>query len=106
MRGRNVTKPFSIAGFILGELYMLYTVLAPQHGGATPFDVVFLASTSAASIAGPFQFFALLTPLYTAAPPVGFQIWAVLSAGLFFGPFGALIGMGLGLLVGAVLPKK
>ena len=73
MRGRNVTKPFSIAGFILGEIYMLFTVLAPQHG---------------------------------ATPPVDFQIWAVLTAALFFGPFGALVGLGIGLLVGAVLPKK
>jgi hypothetical protein len=73
MRGRNVTKPFSIAGFILGEIYMLYTVLAPQHGGPAPVD---------------------------------FQIWAVLSAAVFFGPLGALVGLGVGLLVGAVLPKK
>jgi hypothetical protein len=29
MRGRNVTKPFSIAGFVLAEIYMLFTVLAP-----------------------------------------------------------------------------
>ena len=73
MRGRNVTKPFSIAGFILGEIYMLFTVLAPQNG---------------------------------VTPPVDFQIWAVLSAAVFFGPLGALVGMGIGLLVGAVLPKR
>lgn len=73
MRGRNVTKPFSIAGFILGEIYMLFTVLAPQHG---------------------------------VTPPVDDQIRIVLTAALFFGPFGALVGLGIGLLVGAVLPKK
>ena len=73
MRGRNLTKPFSIAGFILGEIYMLFTVLAPQHG---------------------------------VTPPVDFQIPAVLTAALFFGPFGALVGLGIGLLVGAVLPKR
>ena len=33
MRGRNYTKPFSIFGIILGEIYMLYVVLAPPHKG-------------------------------------------------------------------------
>jgi hypothetical protein len=73
MRGRNVTKPFSIAGFILGEIYMLFTVLAPQNG---------------------------------VTPPLDFQIWAVFSAAIFFGPLGALVGLGVGLLVGAALPKR
>ena len=27
MSGRNLAKPFAIAGFILGEIYMLFAVL-------------------------------------------------------------------------------
>ena len=74
MRGRNVTKPFSIAGFILGEIYMLYTVLAPLKSGA---------------------------PV-----PGDYMAWRILTAAVFFGPLGALVGLGIGLLVGAVLPKR
>ena len=74
MRGRNVTKPFSIAGFILGEIYMLFTVLAPLRTGV---------------------------PV-----PGDYMAWRLLSAAIFFGPLGALVGLGVGLLVGAVLPKR
>ena len=74
MRGRNVTKPFSIAGFILGEIYMLFTVLAPLRTGApVPGD-------------------------YT----LGRIVWA----GIFMGCCGALVGLGVGLLVGAILPRR
>lgn len=74
MRGRNVTKPFTIAGFIFGELYMLSTVLAPYYtGGAVP-------------LAG--------------------KIYRILGAAFFFGPFGAAVGLGVGLLVGALLKKE
>ncbi len=74
MRGRNVTKPFTIAGFILGEIYMLYVVLAPYQSGAP-------------------------------VPLVG-KIYRVLGASFFFGPFGAAIGLGIGLLVGALLRRR
>ena len=74
MRGRNLTKPFTIAGFILGELYMLYAVLAPYHTGAP-------------------------------VPLIG-KIYRILGASVFFGPFGAAVGLGIGLLVGALLKKR
>ena len=74
MRGRNVTKPFSIGGFVLAEIYMLFTVLAPLKSGVP-------------------------------VPP-DYQVWRVLCAAIFFGPLGALVGLGLGLLVGAILPKR
>jgi hypothetical protein len=74
MRGRNVTKPFSIAGFVLAEIYMLFTVLAPLKSGL---------------------------PV-----PGDYLVWRVLCAAIFFGPLGALVGLGIGLLVGAVLPKR
>lgn len=74
MRGRNVTKPFSIAGFIVGEVIMLFAVLAPMKSGQ---------------------------PI-----PGDYLAWRIFVSALFFGPFGALVGMGIGLLVGAVLPKR
>ena len=74
MPTRSLAKPFTIAGFIAGELYMLYTVLAPYRSGATiPFDTL---------------------------------LWKILASSLFFGPFGAAAGLGLGFLVAALLPKR
>jgi hypothetical protein len=68
---RNLAKPFSIAGFILGVIYGVFTVLGPSPSG----EVV------------PWQH--LLGRVVALTP--------------FFGIFGALIGLGLGLLAsGAV----
>ncbi len=64
---RNFVKPFSIAGFVAAEIYMLFTVLAPNTAGVPA--------------------------------PLSAMIFRVLGAALFFGPFGALVGMGIGLLV-------
>jgi hypothetical protein len=74
MRKRNLSKPFSIAGFIFGELYMLAFVLAPSHSG----EIV----------------------------PVSHQVWRIVSLMPFCGIFGALMGMGIGLLVSAALPPR
>jgi hypothetical protein len=74
MRGRNLTKPFSIAGFVLGEVYMLATVLAPLASGSKP--------------------------------PWDYLLGRVAVMSIFFGCFGALVGLGVGLLVGAWLPKR
>lgn len=63
----NLIKPFTIAGFILGELYMVFTVLGPDRSGMeVPWT----------GVAG-----------------------RLLGASFFFGPFGAAVGMGIGLLV-------
>jgi hypothetical protein len=70
----NLAKPFAIAGFVLGEIYMFFAVVAPYHTGA---------------------------PI-----PGGALAWKVVLSALFFGPFGALVGTGVGLLVSALLPKK
>lgn len=74
MASRNLTKPFSIGGFILGEIYNFFIVFgtSPSH------EVV----------------------------PMAHQIKRLLSLALFCGPFGALIGLGIGLLVMACLPKR
>lgn len=64
---RNYAKPFFIAGFIIGELLMLYTVLAPNMKGLE-------------------------------AAPWSAQLNRVLVGSIFFGPFGAAAGLGIGLL--------
>ncbi len=92
MRGRNYTKPFSIAGFILGEIYMLYTVLAPyRKGPPVP----------------------LKMPLPPENPlpadltiPMSVFIFKLSASSIFFGVFGALVGLGIGLLVTGLLAKR
>ncbi|HEX5177349.1 MAG TPA: hypothetical protein VFV83_09985, partial [Chthoniobacteraceae bacterium] len=74
MDRRNLAKPFAIAGFVLGEIYMFFAVVAPYHTGA-PIPGEALA-------------------------------WKVVFSAIFFGPFGALVGTGVGLLVSALLPRK
>ena len=96
MRGRNLTKPFSIAGFVLAEIYMLFAVLAPVRTGM-PAPVSYALATQ----------YGVLAPLASSMPiPADYLVWRVLISAFYFGPFGALAGMGLGLIVGAILPKR
>lgn len=96
MRGRNLTKPFSIAGFVLAEIYMLFVVLAPIRS-VMPAPVSYALATH----------YGVLAPLASSMPiPGDYLAWRVLILACFFGPFGALVGMGLGLIVGAILPKR
>ncbi len=74
MRSRNLSKPFTIAGFALGEIYMLFAVLAPYRTGA--------------------------------AIPATALVWKIIVCAIFFGPFGAAVGLGVGLIVSALLPKR
>lgn len=84
MSGRNLSKPCAIAGFILGEIYMLFTVLGgygrETHPPPMPIPVVDSVAPG--------------TPA-----PVEAKISRVLVSALFFGPFGAVVGTGVGLLV-------
>ena len=74
MAGPNLVKPFSIAGFVAGEIYLLFAALAPYHNGQE------------VQMAG--------------------KIWRILAASLFFGPFGAVVGMGVGLLATGIFRKR
>ena len=74
MTKRNLAKPFSIAGFILGEIYMVAVVF-----GRSPTSEIV---------------------------PLSHQLNRMLALFPFFGVFGALIGLGIGLLVSAILPKR
>jgi len=88
MPGRNLAKPFSIAGFILAEIYMLFTVLGPYSHQTQPLPMPPLAEAPVA--AG--------TPA-----PLSAKITRVVVCSIFFGPFGALVGMGAGLVVSGLL---
>ncbi len=70
---RNFAKPFSIAGFIAAEIYMIFVVLGPNTAGVE-------------------------TPLWA-------NVARLLIVGIFLGLFGALAGLGAGLLVTAIANK-
>jgi hypothetical protein len=84
MPGRNLAKPFAIAGFILAEIFMLFIVLGPYS-----------STTHALPMAIPER--------STVAPgtpqPLKSKITTVLVMSLFMGPLGAAVGTGVGLLV-------
>lgn len=84
MPGRNLTKPFAIAGFILAEIYMLFTVLGPYSREVRPPAMPIPEVET--------------VPIGT-EPPTRAKIQRVVVASVFFGPLGALVGTGLGLLI-------
>ena len=86
MPGRNLAKPFAIAGFILAEIYMLLTVLGPYGRETHPLPYRIPASQV--------ETLPALTP-----PPAKAKIARGLIASVFFGPVGAIVGTGIGLLV-------
>lgn len=94
MPARNYAKPFSIAGFILGEFYMALLCLAPYRQGPPtrlPMGVELPIPPSQ-------------LPPGTPIPTDALMLKMAVSA-IFFGPFGALVGLGVGLLIGALLDR-
>lgn len=85
MPGRNLAKPFAILGFILAEIYMLFTVLGGYGHESQPLPMPPLADAVAIPAGTP--------------PPLSAKITRVLVSSVFFGPFGALAGTGVGLLL-------
>jgi hypothetical protein len=87
---RNYAKPFCIAGFILAEIYILLVVLAPNlaHDGHRLLPV-------------PIPFETTIAP--GTPPPMSYLIGRILVAVIFSGPFGALVGLGLGLIFSAIV---
>jgi len=85
MSGRNLAKPFAIAGFILAEIYMFFTVLGNYGQEAQRLPAPPLAE-------------AVEVPAGT-PPPTSAKVTRVFVCAIFFGPFGALVGTGVGLLV-------
>jgi hypothetical protein len=84
MPGRNLAKPFAIAGFILAEIYMFFVVLAPPSRQPLP---------------PPMPIPEMESPSPGTPAPLGAKISRILVLSIFFGPFGAIAGTGVGLLV-------
>jgi hypothetical protein len=83
MSSRNLAKPFAIAGFILAEIYMVFTVLGPYSREVRP---------------PPMPIPEVETVPAGTPPPTRAKIMRVAVGAFFFGPLGALVGTGLGLL--------
>jgi len=80
---RNYAKPFSIAGVILAEIYMLLVMLAPYGQGGRPLPAPLPYEETVAA----------------GAPIPGWYLAARIGVGaIFFGPLGGLVGMGVGLM--------
>jgi hypothetical protein len=88
MRRVNLVKTCSILGFILAEVYMLFVVLAPNIPGKE--SRMFIPASMIPKVEG-------VAP--GTEPPLGAKIKRVLIAAIFFGPFGAMAGLGVGLLL-------
>jgi hypothetical protein len=88
MPGRNLAKPFAIAGFILAEIYMLFTVLGPYSRAPQPLPMPIPEEQT--------------VPAGTPAP-LRAKISTVLINAVFWGPFGAIAGTGVGLLASGLL---
>jgi hypothetical protein len=88
MPGRNLAKPFAIAGIILAEIYMLLTVLAPygREKHPLPMPIPEVETVPAG------------TP-----PPTSAKVTRVLVYAAFFGPLGGIVGTGIGLLISGLL---
>jgi hypothetical protein len=88
MRRVNLVKACSIVGFIAAEIYMLFVVLAPNRPGMTSRMLIPEVLIPKEPNVAP-----------GAEPPVGAKIKRVFIAAFFFGPFGAMAGLGVGLLL-------
>lgn len=70
LKQATVFKTAAISGFVLGEIYNVFTVMAPLADGSTI--------------------------------PLGHAFMRFLIMSIFFGPFGALAGFGVGLLIASI----
>ena len=96
MASNRIIKVCSIAGFILAEIYMVFIVLAPNVAGAPLLSRMIIPKEEIPKSDVP-----LGTP-----PPTSVKITRLLVVGFFLGPFGAMAGLGVGLLVTAVTPQR
>lgn len=89
MRGKNIVKICTIIGFVLGEIYMVLVVLAPNGPGYQTTRMWFPKEDIPVA-----EGVALGTPR-----PLGSKIKTIAVLSIFCGPFGALAGLGVGLLL-------
>ena len=89
--GRNkIIKIASIAGFVLAEIYMVFAVLAPYRPGLSAPTRMLMPKEAIPQIEG---------AVPGARPPAGAIAMKLVVCAFFFGPFGAFVGFGAGLLI-------
>jgi hypothetical protein len=91
--GKNrIIKICCIIGFVLAEIYMVFVVLAPPRapGSPVPQTRTFIPLSAIPKAEG-------VAP-GTPTPP-GVLAMKLVVCAFFFGPFGACVGLGAGLLI-------
>ena len=88
MGGNKLVKICCIVGFVLAEVYMVFIVLAPYRPGQPARMII------PESAIPKFEGIAPGTP----SPP-GQMVVKLAVMALFLGPFGAFVGLGVGLLL-------
>ena len=89
MGGNKLVKICVIVGFVLAEVYMVFAVLAPYRPGP-PVGRMIIPEAMIPKVEG----VAPGTP-----PPPGTLAVKLAVCAFFFGPFGACVGLGVGLLL-------
>ena len=89
--GRNrIVKICSIAGFVLAEIYMVFMVLAPYNPAVAAPTRMLIPKEAIPKLEG-------------AVPgvprPASVIVMQLAGYGIFLGPFGACVGLGVGLLI-------
>lgn len=84
----NLIKICCIAGFVLAEVYMVFVVMAPINPG--PPGRMLIPPSMMPKIAGMES---------GTQPPAKVTAVRLIVCSLFFGPFGACVGLGVGLLL-------
>lgn len=98
MAGNKLVKICVIVGFILAETYMVFVVLAPVRapGSPEPTSRMIIQKEMIPKFEG-------IAP-GTSSPPGTMAVKLAVCA-FFFGPFGACVGLGVGLLLDGARQK-
>lgn len=88
MGPNRIIKICCIVGFVLAEIYMVFAVLAPYSPGK-PMRMI-IPKEAIPKIEG---------AVPGAPPPPGALAMKLAVSAFFFGPFGAFVGLGAGLLI-------
>ena len=90
MAGNQLVKICVIAGFVLAEVYMAFVVLAPTRSGPPPPTRMIIPEAMIPKVEG-------VAP--GTQPPPMVVVTRLAVCAFFFGPFGACVGLGAGLLL-------
>lgn len=88
MGGNKLVKICCIAGLVLAEVYMVFAVLAPYRPGIAARMIIPESMIPKSEGVAP-----------GTMPPPGTMAVKLAVCAIFFGPFGACVGLGVGLLL-------